>query len=283
MHNCIVCGSDNFNKIYDNTLLKCNSCGFILANMSLNDEQLKEIYSENYFKGDEYRDYIADKFVLQKNFSKRINKIRSSNISGKKINALEIGCAYGFFGEVFMNNFKNADYTGIDIAYEAINYGKEVLGLNLKFQDYLTFSAAEKYSHVFMWDVIEHLPRPDLFIEKIFEEIIKGGELHITTGDIGAMLPKIQKQSWRMIHPPSHLQYFSKKTLSLLLIKNGFEIKEISYQPVYRSVKQIFYSLFLLNKSNKKDIEGMYNKIPEKWFIPLNTFDIMHVIAVKTT
>lgn len=281
MHKCIVCDSDDFNKIYSHTLLKCNSCGFICANMSLNDEQLKEIYSANYFKGNEYRDYIADKSVLQKNFSKRINRIRINNITEKKINALEIGCAYGFFGEVFMNNFKNAEYTGIDIATEAIDYGKEVLGLNLKFQDYLSFSAVEKYSHVFMWDVIEHLPRPDLFIEKISGEIILGGELHITTGDIGAILPKIQKQNWRMIHPPSHLQYFAKKTLSMLLIKNGFEIKEISYQPVYRSAKQIFYSLFLLNKSNKKNIEGIYNKIPEKWFIPLNTFDIMHIIAVK--
>lgn len=281
MQKCIICGSDSFTEIYSNTLLKCNSCGFICANMSLNDEQLKEIYSENYFKGDEYRDYIADKSVLQKNFSKRLKQIQINNLTENEINALEIGCAYGFFGEVFTKNYKNAKYIGIDIAPEAITYGKEVLRMNLMFQDYLTFPAGEKYTHVFMWDVIEHLPRPDLFVEKISVEIVKGGELHITTGDIGAILPSFQKQNWRMIHPPSHLQYFAKKTLNSLLTKNGFEIKSVGYHPVYRSVKQIFYSLFLLNKSGRKGIENMYNKIPEKWFVPLNTYDIMHTIAVK--
>lgn len=249
--------------------------------MSLNDYQLKEIYSENYFKGDEYRDYIADKLVLQKNFSKRLNQIQTNNLPENKINALEIGCAYGFFGEVFTQNYKKAKYTGIDIAPEAIAYGKEILGMNLINQDYLTFPVDKKYTHVFMWDVIEHLPRSDLFIEKISEEIVKGGELHITTGDIEAMLPKFQKQNWRMIHPPSHLQYFSKKTLNSLLTKNGFEIRNVGYHPVYRSAKQIFYSLFLLNKSSRNGIEKIYNKIPEKWFIPLNTYDIMHTIAVK--
>jgi len=281
MQKCIVCDSDKFTKIYSNTLLQCKSCNFIFANLSINDEQLKEIYSENYFKGDEYRDYIADKLVLQKNFSKRMKFIDTDNFKENHINALEIGCAYGFFGEVFTENFKNAKYFGIDIASEAITYGTEVLGMNLKFQDYLNLSVKEKYSHVFMWDVIEHLPRPDLFINKISEELLMGGELHITTGDISGFLPKIQKENWRMIHPPSHLQYFSKKTISLLLEKCGFKIKEVKYLPFYRSVKQIFYSLFLLNKQNKSVLEKLYNKIPEKWFIPLNTFDIMHVIAIK--
>ena len=84
-----------------------------------------------------------------------------------------------------------------------------------------------------------------------------------------------------MIHPPSHLHYFSKKTITQLLEKNHFEVKAVLYKPVYRSVKQIFYSLFLLNKPGTKLREAIFKRIPEKWFIPLNTYDIMHVIARK--
>lgn len=281
MQKCIICNSDHFTQIYNNTLIKCNSCGFISANMEVNDEQLKTIYNENYFRGNEYFDYVADKPAIHKNFAKRLKQVHINPKSCNKINVLEIGCAYGFFGEVFTNNFKNVKYTGIDVVSEAINYGKSELGLNLVLKDYLAFSTSEKYSHVFMWDVIEHLSRPDLFIEKISREILKEGELHITTGDINAFLPKIQKRKWRMIHPPSHLHYFTKKSLILLLNNHGFDIKSVSYKPVFRSVKQIFYSLFLLNKPDHSFIEKIFEKIPERWFVSLNTYDIMHVVAVK--
>ena len=281
MQECIICGADSFKHIYSETLVKCNSCGFITANMVVDENQIKSIYNENYFKGDEYFDYPGDKIVIQKNFEKRFKQIGINNSSLNSINALEIGCAYGFFLELFSHNFNNAQYIGIDVVPESINYGRKVLGLNLVLHDYLTFQTQDIYSHVFMWDVIEHLPRPDLFLEKISREIRKDGELHITTGDISALLPKIQKNKWRMIHPPSHLHYFTKKSLILLLNKYGFDIKSVVYKPVYRSVKQIFYSLFLLNKTNRVFAEKIFGKIPERYFIPVNTYDIMHVTALK--
>jgi 2-polyprenyl-3-methyl-5-hydroxy-6-metoxy-1,4-benzoquinol methylase len=281
MRKCIICDSTSHTLLYNDTLVKCNSCSFISANMEISDEELKVIYSENYFKGNEYLDYLSDKLAIQKNFSKRLKQIGIKNNSINTVNTLEIGCAYGFFGEVFTTAYKNVRFTGMDIVPEAIDYGKHTLGLDLRLQDYLSFPATDQYTHVFMWDVIEHLPRPDQFIEKIAKETSPGSELHITTGDIGALLPRFQKQKWRMIHPPSHLHYFSKSSITQLLEKNQFEVKTVLYKPVYRSVKQIFYSLFLLNKPGTKLRENIFKRIPEKWFVPLNTYDIMHVIAIK--
>jgi SAM-dependent methyltransferase len=281
MHNCILCQSKYWSFIYDNSLKKCNSCGFVTANIEIDQVELNSIYTGKYFEGEEYLDYLKDKDVLQKNFAHRLNKINYRIESGAKLNALEIGCAYGFFGEILTERYKNAQYTGLDIAEEAIGYGKNNLGLNLILDDYLRYSASQEYTHVFMWDVIEHLPRPDLFIEKISIETMSGSELHITTGDIAAFLPRIQKKNWRMIHPPSHLHYFSKKTLILLLENYNFEIKSIEYKPVYRSVRQIFYSLFLLNKTGNTILKKTFEKIPENLFLPLNTYDIMHCVAVR--
>jgi len=271
MKKCIVCNSDKLSLIYNGTLFKCDLCSYIFANIGISNEKLSDIYCENYFKGNEYLDYLSDKIVIQKNFQYRLNKIQTfkSNID---LNTIEIGCAYGFFGELFVKNNKNSSYLGIDIVAEAINYGKNEFGLNLIAQDYLTFVSPQKYSHVFMWDVIEHLEHPDLFIEKISNETVSGSELYITTGDIGSILSKIQKQNWRMIHPPSHLHYFSKKTISLLLAKFNFEIKSIEYNPVFRSVKQIFYSLFLLNRPGRLLARKIFKHIPENWFIPINTY-----------
>ena len=57
--------------------------------------------------------------------------------------------------------------------------------------------------------------------------IEKGGKTYITTGDISAALPRFQKEKWRMIHPPSHLHYFSKKTLTLLLERYDLKVVRI--------------------------------------------------------
>ena len=278
---CLVCNESHFLKIYNDTLLKCSSCGFVTANLEIDVKELEKVYTENYFKGEEYVDYIRDKNILQTNFKKRIHKIDSLIGLKNLSNTLEIGCAYGFFGETLTQRLPQVQYAGYDIVPEAINYGKESLHQNLFCEDYLQVQPGKKLSDIFMWDVIEHLPNPDKFIEKASSELEEGGRIYITTGDIERFIPRMQKAKWRMIHPPSHLHYFSKKTLSALLEKNGFEVLSVSYPPVYRSIRLIYFSLFMLRKKPSKFVEKIYSWIPEKMNIPLNTFDIMFVIAKK--
>src|SRR5688572_32850632 len=122
---CLVCDNREFDKIYSSTLLKCRSCGFVTANLNVREEELKAIYTENYFKGEEYADYLRDKPVLQKNFANRLDFIFSKFDRKKFSNALEIGCAYGFFAQVFKDRIKGADFVGLDIAAEAVKYGRE--------------------------------------------------------------------------------------------------------------------------------------------------------------
>jgi len=281
MNECIICGSDDFMPLYSDTLKKCSTCGFVTANMNISPELLKETYSINYFKGEEYLDYLKDKQVLQLNFEKRILLIEKLIKKGLPIsNCLEIGCAYGFFGDV-LKKHSNANYKGIDIVPEAIAYGREDLKLDLIDGDYLDLAKpAEPYTDVFMWDVIEHLQYPGLFLKKSYQELAPGGRIYITTGDIGAVLPRIQGKNWRMIHPPSHLHYFTKENLSVLLKKYGFTVHSIKYLPVYRSLRQIFYSLLMLKSQNRK-LEKLLSGIPSNWTISLNTFDILFMIAEK--
>jgi 2-polyprenyl-3-methyl-5-hydroxy-6-metoxy-1,4-benzoquinol methylase len=279
---CLICSCSDFVKLYDDTLLKCKNCDFVTANLDISEDKLKHIYTENYFKGEEYLDYVRDKNVLQKNFNKRLEKIVKINHPSKIVRALEIGCAYGFFAESFTKRFPNASYVGYDIADEAVAYGSTNLNQNIYAADYLTVAADKNYSDVFMWDVIEHLPSPHLVIEKIAKEIEQGGRLYITTGDISSALAKAQKSRWRMIHPPSHLHYFSKSTLRKLLKNYGFKVTHVEYPPVYRSVSLVFYSLFILRKSPSKFITYIYNAIPKTLYFPINTWDIMFVIAEKS-
>ena len=66
-----------------------------------------------------------------------------------------------------------------------------------------------------------------------------------------------------------------------VLSNNGYEVERITYPPVSRSIRVIFYSLFILNKKPSRLINWFYKLIPEKASIKINTFDIMFVIAKK--
>jgi 2-polyprenyl-3-methyl-5-hydroxy-6-metoxy-1,4-benzoquinol methylase len=262
--------------------LKCATCCFITANLEIEDEKIKEVYSEKYFKGEEYEDYVRDKKIFQENFGQRIKTLEKFIPAHKLKRILEIGCAYGFFGELAKKRWR-CSYLGIDIAEDAVNYAANILKLDAIRSDYLDIDNTQlEFDTCIMLDVIEHLPDPGTIVNKISKEISKGGYLVITTGDIGSLLAKIQGRRWRMIHPPSHLHYFSTKSIKKLLDLNGFAIEIISYPIIKRSLKQIFFSLFILNKmSNSAMVKRLYEIIPEQWYIPLNSFDIMLIIARK--
>ena len=279
---CLVCGATSWKGIYSNTLLSCNNCGFITANMEVSEEQLQAIYTENYFKGEEYLDYLTDERIQKQNFRSRLRELFKQVPQEKPLNALEIGCAYGLFGQVLKEDLPQANYVGFDVVPEAIYYAQETLKLDARNEDYLTSKSGTKYDATFMWDVIEHLPEPEKFIEKIASESRDGSVLCITTGDIGALLPRLQKQKWRLIHPPSHLHYFSAETLSRLVEKYGFELKSVSHPSVKRSFRLTYYSLFMLNRKYPKWVEKIYNKIPLDYGFSINTFDIVYLIAQKT-
>ncbi|HLO58374.1 MAG TPA: class I SAM-dependent methyltransferase [Bacteroidales bacterium] len=281
MDTCILCGGNSFQSMYDSTLKKCTHCGFVTANMEISAEILKDTYSINYFKGEEYMDYEKDKEILQQNFEKRIKLVKQISGAGIPVtDCFEIGCAYGFFGEVLLKHIKT-NYKGIDVVPEATGYAKEVLKLDVMSGDYLQQPApAVLYSDIFMWDVIEHLEYPGKFLKKSAAELRKGGRIYITTGDISSTLARLKGRNWRMIHPPSHIHYFSKKHLIRLLDQNGFSTVHVSYPPIYRSLRQIFYSLFLLKKSGKISVK-LFNLIPSNLNIPFNTFDIILIAAVK--
>ena len=95
--------------------------------------------------------------------------------------------------------------------------------------------------------------------------------LFLETGDINSVLATIQKESWRLVNPPEHLNYFSVKTLTTLLEKSGYEVIFVERVNFWRSLRQIvFRGLHLSAK--------LIPYVPNVT-IPLNTLDIIFIGA----
>lgn len=271
--NCIICSNSAHQELFDG-IVKCHGCGLVFFDQDLSEDQIKKLYAERYFKGEEYRDYEEDKNILQKNFKSRLKDILRYKKQGS---LFEIGSAYGYFLELAKKKFEVA---GIDITEKPTAFAREKLGLQIRTGNYLDHEILEKKDIFCMWDTIEHLKEPHKFVEKISGDIKSGGYLFLTTGDIESFVPKMQGQKWRLIHPPTHLFYFSRHTIQKLLEQNGFEVLEIKHPGFHRSLSQIVYALLYLKRRKNSERAKKLLKIFD-FPIYINTFDIMHVIARK--
>jgi len=246
MNTCVICDGVS-TKPYCDCLVQCLECGHVYYGNFPGEAEIRLLYGERYFHGDEYSDYVADKRTIQKNFRLRLEMLNRFLDPARHKRFLEIGCAHGFFLDLVKNRFEIAQ--GIDISEDGVRYAREELHLDAVCADFLKHDLGDRdFDVVCMWDTIEHLISPQAYIQKIGAHMKSGGLIALTTGDIGSVNARIQKGRWRLIHPPTHVHYFSQKTLSKLLNKNGFEVLYQRHCGFYRSIDMIAYRLFVLNK-----------------------------------
>lgn len=273
---CLVCGGQLATCRLPG-LLQCGTCSFITADVKISDAELKALYGTDYFHGEEYSDYVQEETSLKMNFSKRLSTLMTHLDAPSTKTLFEIGCAYGFFLDVARGKF--AHVSGIDISEDAIAHARDTLSLDAAANDVLEHEFAKKPDVICMWDVIEHLKNPDDTLAKVADVISPGGLVAITTGDIGSFNARMRGPHWRMIHPPTHLHYFSLASLERLLNEKGFDVVHVEYPGVTRTFGQIFYGVLVL----RQQMHGLYDAIENlpfmDWKISLNLFDIMYVIA----
>lgn len=273
---CLVCGCAAM-QAHLEILLKCPSCGFVTARLD-RTINARGLYEGSYFTGKEYVDYPGDEALFKKTFSRRLRSILRRRSAGR---LLEIGAAYGFFLELAAEHFQ---VVGYEVNAEAARFARDTLGLDVRTSDFLEAGADDVGGPVdvtVMWDVTEHLERPDLFLARIAQLSSPGALLCITTGDIGSRLARWRGRKWRLIHPPTHLHYFDRQTLTRLLDNCGFRVLEIHTEGVARSIRQVLYSVFVLGMHLPGVYRTMEKVVPARWGFTLNTFDIMHVVAER--
>ncbi len=273
---CLVCGQERFDPWLD-ILLKCSACGFVTARLDCPFDP-RQIYDGDYFNGDEYLDYRADEAFLKRNFRRRLSEILHQRPGGR---LLEIGAAYGFFLDLARAHFETI---GFEASQTAVRHACDTLGLDVRGGDFLQANEADiggKVDVTVMWDVIEHLERPDHFLAHIAELSRPGALLYLTTGDIGSRLARWRGRKWRLIHPPSHLHYFDRKTITRLLANHGFEVSDIRAVGVARGLRQILYSVLVLGIRLPAFYRTVEKIVPASWGVTINTFDIMRVAAIR--
>lgn len=205
MKHCQVCeGSRNsflfFEKGYE--FRKCSNCGHIFVQPDMLPESMVEFYDENFFAGGPYAAYVKDRETLERNFRRFIRYLLGYKKGGT---LLEIGCAVGFFLELAREHWQ---VTGIDVSEHAVQYARKVLSRDVVCGDFMDVLFDDySFDVVTMWDTIEHLKYPDLYISKVARLLKPGGILALTTGDAGSLNARLRGRRWRLVSLSPALLY----------------------------------------------------------------------------
>jgi 2-polyprenyl-3-methyl-5-hydroxy-6-metoxy-1,4-benzoquinol methylase len=251
--------------------------------MDISPDEVRKLYQENYFQGEEYGDYLADARSHRKNFEARLKIVQQFMHQGTGP-IFEIGCAYGFWLEACTR--AGIEAVGVDVCVEPVRYARMEMGQNAQVGDFLTLPVPKHQFYAFcMWDTIEHLANPEAFIQKIMELLPPGGWLFLTTGDIGSCYARWRGARWRMIHPPTHLQYFSTSTMCKFLTRHGLEIRYCQSTPMYRNIGETMDRIAKLGKGVSPAVASFFRRFTphglKRLGFWLDLGDIMYVAARK--
>lgn len=241
---CDVCGGTAFETPVLGVLARCRTCRYVFLPRTPDlPHAIAALYAGDYFTGGEFGDYAGQHETFARNFRAYLARMRQAGAAGGRL--LEVGCAYGFFLEQAQATF---DAAGIDVNHAAVEAAR-ALGVRAEYADFLSFPAADdSYDVVCLWDTVEHLLDPRAYLARAHAVLRPGGLMFLTTGDIGSLVARIRGAHWRMIHPPSHLNYFSRDTIARLLRPLGFDVLPIRSVGTHRDLKNMLHLLALFSR-----------------------------------
>ena len=151
--------------------------------------------------------------MLFERYNNQFNFIKNYLQSNHYI--LDVGCREG----VFLNKLKLNGYIntiGIDvsdIALQVCSLKHECYNMNL-----MNIDSLQKFDFIIVSHVLEHIPQPNIFIDKVYEQLNTNGFLFIE-------IP-LQKKSKFSKRKNGHFSFFSNKNELIELLTNFKILKD---------------------------------------------------------
>lgn len=258
----------------------CSRCSHLFTGYQPSAKEVDEIYSDDYFYngGAGYLDYTLEKDMLIKRGEYYANRISRYKIPGK---VLDVGAAAGFILKGFEN--KGWTGTGIELNKTMVEYGKKSQGVNLIKGSIENTPLEDKFDLIIMIQVIAHIYDLHTSVKKIKNLLKPDGIVLIETWNKDSFTAQLFGKNWHEFSPPGTLNFFSKRTLDVLMTKYGFS-KVAGGTPkksIHSKHAKSLINHKLLESHKLKWLAGITFLIPENILLPYPAEDLFWVIYKK--
>jgi len=202
----------------------------IYINPQLSDESVAHIYSNVlYSQKSERLDLILP--TLHKYKARLLAKFERFRKTGY---LLDVGCFKGFF--LYSASQRGWKTLGTEVSEPATRFAREELEQQVDIGDLLHMSRFDQldFDVLTLFDVIEHLSRPCLYLQKAHDLLRKGGLLYMETPNFNALPRFALGKKWTIFNS-LHRYYFTPSTMARILQKVGFKninIRTVGFLPL---------------------------------------------------
>ncbi|MEO1814742.1 MAG: class I SAM-dependent methyltransferase [Acetobacterium sp.] len=233
---CVNCGSNGYfevaKKCRDSEefkILRCKKCNLVQL-----DHMPEILDDQNFYDADQQvKNCISDLTLQQmKTNAKEDNHRRYEMIKphcSAEMKLLEIGCGYGFFLELLQAEGIYAE--GIEIGEERRRIANKrcnnrVQAINLLADK--TLEHRDKFDIVCLFQVLEHISNPVIFLKNINRLFLKDSSLvFIEIPNADDQMLNQSRGYFDFYWQRAHLMYYNKQTVKMILEKAGYYIEDI--------------------------------------------------------
>jgi 2-polyprenyl-3-methyl-5-hydroxy-6-metoxy-1,4-benzoquinol methylase len=161
-------------------------------------------------------------------FESRLEQI-APFIAGKSV--LDVGCTSAFGRPDWIHAgiaTRARRVVGVDIDPAAVAKVCEA-GYDVRLADAETLAIDEQFEVVHAGELIEHLDNPRAFLQAARTRLAPGGILVLTTPNVFAVSNFVYRIGGTPRVNADHTCWYCEDTLSQLLERNGFQVREVRY------------------------------------------------------
>ncbi|MCU1293139.1 MAG: SAM-dependent methyltransferase [Bryobacterales bacterium] len=249
---CIVCRSSESSVVFVDfgvPILRCTGCKHIYSSYAGNQN-----YSEYY--GREIND--QEKFRLDPAHLRMYRDFGNRFMAGRSGKILDVGAGLGYFVR-FAESYQGWEAFGYEICAPAVDYAKNQLGVKNMYAGRVEDSGfpLASFDLMTLWDVIEHIPNPDGFLQYLRSLLKPAGAFFLATPNGPAQLWKARakktligmREGGHYLEPRDHMNLYTPDTLDRVLKRAGFQSVKFVHLPPIQAVSESGNPLGLLAKN----------------------------------
>jgi 2-polyprenyl-3-methyl-5-hydroxy-6-metoxy-1,4-benzoquinol methylase len=232
----LICSGKQYRPIFNEfgiDIVRCCQCDHVFSSFAA-DPHYDGFWGEKPAESDHFYWKTARSPMYQE-FVSRLLAARTGRI-------LDMGCGLGFFVKA-MSAYPNWEAYGCEISAAAVRYARETLGLTrvicCRLED--ADLPESSFDVVTMWDVIDHIPRPDPVLKRCHALLKDGAICFIRTPNIALQVPRARlnkllkgmQPGIAYLQARDHAHHYSMTSIRRLLERNGFSrIRFVHLRPI---------------------------------------------------
>lgn len=255
-------------------ILECAACGHGFSELRPSEAQLARLYAEQ-----DTEVYSAESDGRRKTARRHLHTVERYCRGGR---LLDVGCATGQFIEIAAD--EGWEVVGVEpspaqsaAARTALGDTGEVVCATLSDAQL----PAGSFEVVTLWDVLEHVVDPVRFLGECASHLSEMGRLFVNVPRLDSVVARMLGARWPLLLP-EHLNYFTRRSLSLCGEKAGLELIRFGHRPAYYSVGYVLERLGQHRIPGCRTAAALSRRFSAgNWLIPVRQGEILAVWAKR--